>query len=264
VTKILIFIPTYNCSRQITRVLEKIPANIHEMVNLEILIIDNCSSDDTLLSAMKSIDRLGITNIRICQQQRNLGLGGSHKSAIRLCILENFDFLVVLHGDDQTTLESIPKNLFELSDFDCALGSRFMKGAKLFGYSKIRILGNRVLNFLYGVVLNSTVSDMGSGLNIYKVTMLRAVKWDLIPDDMTFNNFLLIETLRRGFRHHFFPIEWHEIDQRSNARLLGQTIKILGNLGHSLFYRDSRNNTVRGWDLVSLPNLKLVRDGSKE
>ena len=263
-SKVLIFIPTYNCSQQIPRVLKGIPKELCNSENVQILIIDNCSSDSTLKVAIESIDNLGISNIRIYQQQFNLGLGGSHKAAIRLCILENFDFLVVLHGDDQTTLNGLPINLHNIGSYDCALGSRFMKGSRLVGYSKFRIVGNRLLNFFYGVALNARVSDMGSGLNIYGARLLREVKWEVIPDDLTFNNILLLETFRKGFKHLFFPIEWREIDQQSNARLIQQSFKIVGNLALSILRKHSSSTMVRGRSLVDLPNMNLIQVGSKK
>ena len=139
-----------------------------------------------------------------------------------------------------------------------------MKGSRLVGYSKFRIVGNRLLNFLYGIALNARVSDMGSGLNVYGARLLREVKWEVIPDDLTFNNILLLETFRKGFKHLFFPIEWREIDQQSNARLIQQSFKIVGNLALSILRKHSNSTMVRGRSLVDLPNMKLIQVGSKK
>ena len=46
--KILLFIPCFNCEKQISRVLESLNNEIFKLVN-EIILIDNRSNDNTLM-----------------------------------------------------------------------------------------------------------------------------------------------------------------------------------------------------------------------
>ena len=53
--------------------------------------------------------------------------------------------------------------------YDCCLGSRFMKGSRIQGYSALRTFGNYGFNALFSVVARRKITDLGSGLNLYAV-----------------------------------------------------------------------------------------------
>ena len=42
-------------------------------------------------------------------------------------------------------------------NYDCCLGSRFMKGSKIGGYSALRVVGNHGFNWLFSVVARKDV-----------------------------------------------------------------------------------------------------------
>lgn len=232
--KILIFIPVYNCEKQVLRLLKRIE-QIPELQNYHYVFIDNQSQDNTIDSLSKALTISGITNARIFRNEKNFGLGGSHKIAFRMAGKESYDILVTLHGDDQANPQDLltgVKSLIKL-DLDCLLGSRFKKASVLLGYSRFRIIGNHVFNFLYSIRFFRLISDMGSGLNVYRTTFLQKLNLNILPNDLTFNNKLLIDTIRTGARVDFFPISWQEIDQASNAKLFTQANKIIRLLLHS-------------------------------
>ena len=231
---ILIFIPIYNCEKQVIRLLERIE-KIPELRNYHYIFIDNQSRDNSVESLSHALTTSSITNARIFRNEGNFGLGGSHKIAFKLAENDAFDVLVTLHGDDQANPQDLIfgiKSLIEL-DADCLLGSRFLKESTLQGYSRLRIFGNYVFNFLYSLRFLRPISDMGSGLNIYRVSFLRRLNLDDLPNDLTFNNKLLINTIRMRALTNFFPISWQEIDQTSNAKLFSQAQKIVALLLHS-------------------------------
>ncbi|MEI3084578.1 MAG: hypothetical protein V8S87_00430 [Oscillospiraceae bacterium] len=49
-----------------------------------------------------------------------------------------------------------------------------MKGSSLEGYSRFRTFGNRVYDLLFSVGAGRMVYNLGSGLNVYKVSSLRS------------------------------------------------------------------------------------------
>ena len=107
--KILLFIPVFQCRNQITRVIRKIDPDLQKMID-EVLIIDNCSKDDTLDVAMEAIKRLDVkANIYVNHQ--NYSLGGSLKNAFTYAIKNKYDYIVVLHGDDQADPQDLKQLL---------------------------------------------------------------------------------------------------------------------------------------------------------
>jgi len=62
-----------------------------------------------------------------------------------------------------------------------------MRGSKLQGYSKFRTFGNKVYDFLFSLGCRYKVYDLGSGLNMYKVSILRDKFYIKYKDNLIFN-----------------------------------------------------------------------------
>lgn len=225
--RILLFIPFYNCEKQIARVLKQITA--YQNMFGAILLVDNRSQDKGVEVAKKTINELNLHNISIVQNRENYNLGGSHKVAFQYALQNNFDYLIVLHGDDQGKLSDlIPLiNLGLHQQYDCLLGARFHQESKLLGYSKFRIFGNIVVNLFCSLLVKSKVLDMGSGLNMYKTSFLADPRIKHFPNDLTFNVYLLFHAYFNKNHIHYFPISWREEDQISNAKVFKQSRAIM-------------------------------------
>lgn len=227
--KILVFIPTFRCEEQIRRVLEQFDARIQQWIDT-VMVVDNQSPDQTLEVAIecgKSV--LTGTSFIAWRNADNYGLGGSHKAAFRYAIEKNFDYIVVLHGDDQADIHDLIPQLEAGAhvDVDCLLGARFMRGSQLKGYSRVRTLGNRVYNGLFSLIARRVIYDLGSGLNLYRLKAYREDDFKNFPDDLTFNYVMLLASYYRKQKVVFFPISWREEDQRSNVKLFRQAYKVL-------------------------------------
>lgn len=226
-TKYLLFIPMYNCEKQIPRVLKQIDQRAKSIFN-EVIIVNNRSTDQS-----EEIVREIIANekfkFKLLRNNENYGLGGSHKVAFRYAIENDFSHIVVLHGDDQGRLADIITHLEngEAEKFDCLLGARFQPGSKLKGYSKFRTFGNIVYNTLFSLVCGQMIYDLGSGLNCYAVRILKDEFFFKFPDDLTFNYCMVMASSYYGHSVKFVPISWREEDQVSNVKLFNQAFRVL-------------------------------------
>ncbi len=226
-SKLLIFVPCFRCENQIERVIYKIKTS---GLRADILLVDNISPDDTLQKAKSSLIQEDLRPGIILKNQENYSLGGSHKVAFNYALENNYSHVIVLHGDDQADINDLVPFINQRmhEQYDCFLGSRFHPQSRLVGYSKFRILGNKVLNLFCSLVCRSDISDMGSGLNMYNREFLEDRKYLGFPDDLTFNVFLLFHAYSRRAKTAFFPITWREEDQISNAKVFRQMFKIMG------------------------------------
>ncbi len=226
--KILLFIPGYNCENQITRVLSQLDSNILNYIN-EIIFINNRSTDNTEETVRDFISQHGNMPIKILRNRENYNLGGSHKIAFNYAIDNVFDYIVVLHGDDQGNIKDFYRILEDRTykKYDAVLGARFKKNSKLIGYSKFRIFGNRVYNFLFSLALFRPIYDLGSGLNMYKVESLKNHYYDKFPDNLTFNYCMIMAANYYKQNIEFIPISWREDDQVSNVKMTSQAFSVL-------------------------------------
>lgn len=254
--KTLLVIPTYNCQEQISRLLPKCTDSINHSF-AELLIIDNGSSDETVNNAITSLSTIKIKT-RIVQNLVNISLGGSLKTGFIYASENSFDFVAVLHGDDQANLDDLIPVFEELEkeNIDLAIGARFHPKSTLVGYSNFRKLGNRILN-LYGIVCTQKkINDLIAGLNIFRVSKLDLNEILKYPNNLTFDVHLLLRAIHLKQNMKFFPITWTEEDQVSNAKVVRQALTILGLFTKYLFQRGEALNFQSTSD--SYRNFKVV------
>lgn len=121
--KILLFIPMYNCEKQIVRVLGQLNEKICSYLS-EVIIINNRSTDDGEQIVKKYLEEHDITiPVKLLRNKANYGLGGSHKVAFKYAVEHKFDYIIVLHGDAQGDISNIQPYLEnrEYEKYDCFL-----------------------------------------------------------------------------------------------------------------------------------------------
>ncbi|GGP25444.1 hypothetical protein GCM10010971_12630 [Silvimonas amylolytica] len=223
----MIFIPAYNCEKQIPRVLGKINDEVQQFVQ-EVVVIDNGSADKTLASATEAIQPLKI-KATILKNTQNYSLGGSIKRALLYAIEQGYDYMIVLHGDDQADIRDLLPVLRkgEHRENDLLIGARFHPDSVLQGYSATRIYGNKVLNFVCSLINHRRVDDLIAGINCFNVSFFKSRFFMQFPDNLTFDAHVLLYAFNKKARVKYVPITWREEDQISNAKVFKQAWIIL-------------------------------------
>lgn len=227
--RVLVFVPMYNCATQIERVLRRFDDRSKALVDT-ILVVDNQSTDGGADVAGRIVAEMTGVHAKVLRNDQNYGLGGSHKVAFEYALTHGFDHVAVLHGDDQGSFADLVPELEHGAHHtvDALLGARFLPGSRLDGYSAFRTVSNRLLNAVFSIATRRRLHDLGSGLNLYRVDLLRDRFYHAFPDDLTFNYCMILAHVRLGHRFVFFPIRWREEDQISNVKLLAQTRRVFG------------------------------------
>lgn len=230
--KILLFIPMYNCKKQIPRVLAQLTDEVCNYLT-EAIILNNRSTDGGEQAVRSYLEAHPLPiPVKLMRNDDNYGLGGSHKVAFQYAVNRGFDYVIVLHGDDQGSIDNILPYLKngEYEKYDCFLGARFMHGSSLQGYSKFRTFGNWVYDLLFSLGCWYRVYDLGSGLNMYKTEILKKPFYLKYNDNLMFNVCMIMGSIYYGHSIRFFPIIWREDDQVSNVKMVSQatlTLKLL-------------------------------------
>jgi dolichol-phosphate mannosyltransferase len=221
--RILVFIPTYNCEKQITRVLRQFDADTAPLFS-QIIVVDNGSKDKTVECATAAA-KTALLPVTIIKNDQNYSLGGSTKAAFLYALDHGFDYVVTLHGDDQADIHDmiapIRAGLHRTHDY--LIGARFHPRSVLSGYSRFRIFGNIVFNTLFSFVTGRKIYDMVAGLNIYNIKYLRTLFFLPLPCDLTYEQHSLLYAVYKKVSFDYVPISWREQDQLSNARVFKQS-----------------------------------------
>ena len=81
--RILLFIPMYNCEKQIIRVLSQLDEIIKSYI-AEIIVVNNLSTDNGENAVIEYAKSHPDLTIKLLRNNENYGLGGSHKVAFKI------------------------------------------------------------------------------------------------------------------------------------------------------------------------------------
>jgi hypothetical protein len=155
-----------------------------------------------------------------------LGFGGSHKVIFQMLIESKFNSVAVLHGDYQARTKDLVQMLSTRNSVnDSILGARFMINSVRSNYPKSRVLWNHFFNTLISLRYRRRIQDLGSGLNIYSRDFVRKLNYQSLPNDLTFNIELLKRMINLGTPLNWFPISWISENEKSNVKVVSQTLK---------------------------------------
>jgi len=228
----LLAIPCYNCEKQILRVIESLKNQSLENID-EIIFINNKSTDRTADNILSHLSSGLNVSTSLLNNTENYGLGGSFKIVYNYALEKNFENFIFFHGDDQAKVEDLSPMISEMllnNELSALLGSRFHRESNRQGYSFIRTLGNKVLNLVFSIICFRRISEIGSGLNIYRTSRLKSFQIDQWPNHIAFDVNIILTLIRRGLKFKFYPINWTEKDQVSNAGNISTALLVLSML----------------------------------
>lgn len=208
----LIFIVAYYAESTIIEVLRRIPPI--KDYEVEVLIIDDCSSDQTF-SSSEQLRQSGsyLHPLTVLSNPANQGYGGNQKLGYHYAIEHKFDFVALLHGDGQYAPEMLPELLAPLArgEADVVLGSRMLRptGALKGGMPFYKFVGNRLLTWYQNLILRTRLSEFHTGYKACKVDSLRSIPFELNSNVFHFDTEIIIQFLRAQSRIAEIPIPTH-------------------------------------------------------
>ena len=88
--KILLFIPAYNCEKQIGRVLNQLDHKVLSYIT-DVLVVNNRSTDHTEQVVLDYIAAHPDKPVKLVRNTENDGLGGSQKMAFMYAVSHGYD-----------------------------------------------------------------------------------------------------------------------------------------------------------------------------
>ena len=174
--KISIIIPVYNEEKTIHLILDKIKAVwLPNGMAKEIIIIDDCSSDDTISAINNYITSNPEMGILFLKHPKNKGKGAALHTGISNATGE---YTIIQDADLEYNPSEYEILLQPVLDgfADVVYGSRFMGGNAhriLFFWHTI---GNKFLTFLSNMFSNMNLTDMETCYKLFNTQMLQSLK----------------------------------------------------------------------------------------
>jgi glycosyltransferase involved in cell wall biosynthesis len=220
----IVVMPAYNAQATLEKTVADIPAGTVD----EIILVDDCSRDDTVAVAR----RLGLT---VIQHERNLGYGGNQKTCYREALARGADVVVMIHPDYQYDSRLVPHlvGLLRTGHCDVMLGNRIRtrREARNGGMPAYKYIANRALTFIENLWMGQNLGECHSGMRAYRREVLETIPWLCNSNDFVFDSQFLVQSVHFGFRIGDIPVPVRYMKEASSISFRRSMIYGLGTLG---------------------------------
>ena len=170
--KLSIVIPCYNEQFTLRNCVDKVLNIEDDNLSLEIIIVDDCSSDHSLSIALEL--EKNHPEITVLHHEKNLGKGAALRTGFRNV---TGDFVAIQDADLEYDPLDLKKLLIPLvnNDADVVLGSRFLStGAHRVLYFW-HYLGNRFLTFFSNMFTDLNLTDMETCYKVFRREVIQGI-----------------------------------------------------------------------------------------
>ena len=172
--KLSILIPCYNEESMIVSILKKIN-NTDCGLPKEIIVVNDCSTDNTANTLENYIKLNPDTNIKIQHHSINKGKG----ACIQTALMEvTGDVVIIQDADLEYNPGEYLKMLKPIADgyADVVYGSRFRGNEAHRVLFFFHTIGNKFLTFLSNLFTGINLTDMETGYKMFKTEILRSIR----------------------------------------------------------------------------------------
>lgn len=189
----LIVIPTYNAQKTILEVVK----TIKDLSFDSICICDDYSTDDTV-SLLKNRH-----DLHLIVHDKNIGYGGNQKSLYNYAVENNFDYVIMVHGDGQynPVLAKAMEEMLKTELYDIVLASRIIPGnAVKNGMPVYKYFFNRSLTLFQNIFLGAKLSEYHTGYRGYSIHALKTIPFNNFSNNFVFDNQFLVSGIKQKLK----------------------------------------------------------------
>jgi dolichol-phosphate mannosyltransferase len=202
--KLSVVIPAHNEAESIGPTVEALTAELKaERIPYEIVVVDDHSGDRTaeVVAAITRSD----PDVRCVRSPRSPGFG----QAVRVGLDEyTGDAVAIVMAD----LSDSPRDLVSYyrvleEGFDCAFGSRFVRGGEVHDYPKVKLVLNRLVNLGIRVLFRHGYNDTTNAFKAYRREVIDHVQ-PLLSNHFNLTVEIPLKAIVRGHSYDVVPISW--------------------------------------------------------
>jgi len=198
--KVIVVLPAYNAEKTLEQTYKDIPKKLVD----EIILVDDCSTDNTVEIAKK-------LKIKTITHKKNKGYGGNQKTCYDAALKDGADIVVMIHPDYQYDPKILEDMIFPIATnrVKAVFASRFLyardplKG----GMPLYKYISNRFLTFIENVILRTNLSEFHTGYRSYSKELLKSINYRQLSDNFVFDTQIIIKIILNKFRIREVPVE---------------------------------------------------------
>ena len=160
--KLLVMLPCLNEAATISEVIHSIPRKIAGVEAVDVVVINDGSSDDSESVAKKA-------GAEVISHKVNQGVGKAFQSGLNFALNKNYDMMVNIDSDGQFSPQDIPKLVMPILEgkAEFVTASRFLSGKMIPHMSSVKLWGNHKMSKLISKLANKSFTDVSCGFRAY-------------------------------------------------------------------------------------------------
>ena len=202
--KLSVVIPAHNEVESISATVEAIVSELRaEQIPYEIVVVDDSSSDGT----GDVVREMGADDPAVCciRSPRSPGFGQAVRSGLDVY---TGDVVAVMMADLSDSPVDLVRYYRVLEEgFDCAFGSRFIKGGRVSEYPKAKLIMNRFVNFGIRVLFRHGYNDTTNAFKAYRREVIDNIQ-PLLSNHFNLTVEMPLKAIVRGYSYAVVPISW--------------------------------------------------------
>lgn len=202
--KLSVVIPAHNEAGSIAETLRGTAAALEAAeIDYELVVVDDASSDGT--SAV--VESLAADNPAITWHRSHYERGFGFTVRAGLDRFEG-DAVAVMMADGSDSPEDLVAYHRVLADgYDCAFGSRFLRGSRVVDYPRFKLVINRLANWVIRVLFRHGYNDTTNAFKAYRREVIETVQ-PLLSNHFNLTVELPLKAIVRGHSYGVIPISW--------------------------------------------------------
>jgi len=209
--RLLVILPALNEAATIQPVLARVPRDIVGIDSVELLVVDDGSSDDTVKLSLAA-------GASVISHGKNRGVGAAMQTGLDEAVRRQVDFAVNVDSDGQFAPEDIPKLLAPLiaGTTDFATASRFKDKALVPVMPLVKRLGNWGMARMVSYIVGQKFDDVSCGFRAYtRETLLQLV----LSGAFTYTQEMLLVLGQKGMRMLEVPMVVRGVREHGKSRV---------------------------------------------
>ena len=202
----IIIIPTYNEAKNISTLLKEI---LSLYSDIDLVVVDDNSPDKT----GEIVEEFALKDKRVkcLHREKKEGIGPAYIAGFKYATTRDYEYIVQMDADFSHDPRYIEPLINLAKDYDCVIGSRYVKGGGTENWGRLRKMISKLGSFYARTVSGVLINDFTSGLKCFRKNAVEQIEFETIASKgYAFNIETVIRLHKNKARIKELPITFRE------------------------------------------------------